>query len=1342
MTRGVGNVRVLVELVATIVLAETIVMLALPRLAPGVDGIPLALLDAVLLALLAGPLITWRISAAMNRAAASRAERHTPTGFGRIVLGVLVLGLILSAFAYKESRESIRAEARARFEKLAERSVGEINRSINQPVYGLKGARGVYAASIAVSRDEFKAYVASRDLPREFPGALGFGFIERVRREDLPAFVERERADDAPDFDVRSIPGPSPADAPDLYVIKHIYPLERNRAAWGYDVGSEPVRREAVERAVRTGQPAITGGIALVQDEHRDTGFLYLVPVYRNGSHPRTPAEREAALVGLVYAPIILPGALADLTASSSGQIRVEIYDGETPHRSSLLYATAPSQRANAPASAIAGFFGEYHLDVGGRRWSILVASTPAFDQTVDRYSPLIIGLIGLALTGMTAATFWAVGNSEWRAVDLAKQMTHDFRRLSMIAERTSNAVVITDAQQRIEWVNEGFTRVTGYTLDEVRGKVPGHFLQCEGTDAGAIARMREAVAAGEGCQVELVNRAKSGREYVVAIEIQPYRDDEGGLQGFMAIETDITDRVRAREQIERQEALLRETGEAAGVGGWMIDLRTSAIIWSEQTREIFEVAPGFVPTREAMEEFFPEDSIAIVREALLRAERNAEAFDLEVPMVTARSRRIWVRVVGRAASEQGTPIRVFGALQDVTNQRAASIALAASEGRFRTLIEHAPAAIAMFDRNMRYIACSRQWLEEYALLDRGDIIGKSYYDVFADVPLRWRRVHEQVLQGAVQRSARDPFVRGDGRTQWLQWEVRPWHTREGAIAGMVMFTRDISDQVAQENVIREQADRLDLTLRSAQLGTWDWNVVTGSVAFSDIAQTMLGYEPGEWLPHVSAWEGLVHPDDLENVMRLLTAHLEGRSTDYQCEHRLRRKDGTWAWILDVGRVIERSPDGHAVRAMGIHMDITVARQAAEAIKAAQLAAEAANRAKSEFLANMSHEIRTPMTAIVGYADLLMDPNEDMTEWRDHAETIKRNGEHLLTIINDILDLSKIEAGKMSVEAIPMDPAQILADVESLMRVRSKAKGISLVTEYATPLPATMTSDPVRFKQIMVNLVGNAIKFTELGGIRVVARFDTQRPEGPSLVVSVIDTGVGMAQEQIDRLFLAFSQGDTSTTRRFGGTGLGLRISKTLAEMMGGEIEVRSTPGAGSTFTLRIPTGAVGELVIPVPVKSLVEASPDTSREAAVAAPGPLTGVRIWFAEDGPDNQRLIGYHLRKAGATVRLFENGRLALESLTTDGTVDGPLLDPPPCDLVLTDMQMPEIDGYMLARALRAKGWTRPIVALTAHAMSGDAERCIEAGCDRYATKPIERDALIAACRIDVGAGELRD
>ncbi|MFZ4574052.1 MAG: ATP-binding protein, partial [Phycisphaerales bacterium] len=380
------------------------------------------------------------------------------------------------------------------------------------------------------------------------------------------------------------------------------------------------------------------------------------------------------------------------------------------------------------------------------------------------------------------------------------------------------------------------------------------------------------------------------------------------------------------------------------------------------------------------------------------------------------------------------------------------------------------------------------------------------------------------------------------------------------------------------------------------------------------------------------------------------------------------------------------------------------------------------------FLANMSHEIRTPMTAILGYADLLSEQCGSGEDARraEYVGTIKRNGEHLLSIINDILDISKIEAGKMTVELVRVDPMGLLREIEQLMSVKAQAKGIALGVEQECPLPAAVVTDAVRLRQVLVNLVGNAIKFTEVGGVRIRVGLCGDASGGQLLRVRVTDSGIGMTQSQVDGLFEAFHQADSSVTRRFGGTGLGLRISRSLAEMLGGTVTATSEPGVGSEFTLTVALRP--DLNVPTAGD---EHPPVFVSGSATGPAANLAGVRIFLAEDGPDNQRLISFHLRKAGAEVRVFENGRVALEAMTADGTAEGTLRDPPPCDLLLTDMQMPEMDGYTLASVLRERGSKLPIVALTAHAMGGDAEKCISAGCDAYATKPIDRERLVSIC-----------
>jgi PAS domain S-box-containing protein len=417
----------------------------------------------------------------------------------------------------------------------------------------------------------------------------------------------------------------------------------------------------------------------------------------------------------------------------------------------------------------------------------------------------------------------------------------------------------------------------------------------------------------------------------------------------------------------------------------------------------------------------------------------------------------------------------------------------------------------------------------------------------------------------------------------------------------------------------------------------------------------------------------------------------------------------------------------------------TKLERAMEELAAASLEAQTANQAKSEFLANMSHEIRTPMTAILGFADLLRDEigrgsadgpaNSRETQHQnseEYVDAIRRNGAYLIEIINDILDLSKIETGRFELERLRCSPIQTINEVRSLMQVRTRGKRLDLNVELLGPVPETIETDPTRLRQILINLVGNAIKFTNTGEVRIVAGVAPRTPgETPLLQIDVADTGIGIAPEQLGRLFRPFSQADASTTRKYGGTGLGLAVSKRLAQILGGDITVvRSEPGQGSTFRVTVGTGSLEGV-------PMIDASRPATPVRPQSSPTPQTDLpkvdwRVLLAEDGPDNQRLIAFVLTKVGATVTIAENGRIAVEKALAAREAGTPF------DVILMDIQMPEMDGYEATRTLRRASFDRPIIALTAHAMAGDREKCLAAGCDDYATKPVDRRQIIEKIR----------
>jgi len=492
---------------------------------------------------------------------------------------------------------------------------------------------------------------------------------------------------------------------------------------------------------------------------------------------------------------------------------------------------------------------------------------------------------------------------------------------------------------------------------------------------------------------------------------------------------------------------------------------------------------------------------------------------------------------------------------------------------------------------------------------------------------------------------------------------------------------------------------------------------------------------------------------DGSDALRYLGIDLDGDQSGLGQRHEVegRRADGSiFAMEFTVNAIRAREGTLYAVFAR----DIDDRKRAELELVRTRDAAQAASRSKSEFLANMSHELRTPLTAILGYTEILGDLERVSSADRTEAlATIHRNGQHLLGVINDILDLSKIEAGKLTIGPEPTDVRSLIGDVLESLDVRARAKGIRLEWSRDDLSPEIVLTDPIRLRQILMNLVGNAIKFTESGGVSLHLSTRVDLDEGVAMLdFAVSDTGIGMSDEQVARLFAPFEQVDNSAGRRFGGTGLGLAISHRLAEMLGGRIEVDSRPSQGSTFVLSIPAietdrrpTVTSRPARETPFDAAPRVAPPPSIDVALEpsdrigvgqAQRPLEGLHLLLVEDGTDNQRLIDFVLRKLGAQVTIAGDGleALALFGIRSDeDESDRPAPDVDvPYDLVLTDIQMPRLDGYALASLLRASGCRIPIVALTAHAMSGERERCLEAGCDGYATKPIDRAELLSVIR----------
>ncbi len=877
-----------------------------------------------------------------------------------------------------------------------------------------------------------------------------------------------------------------------------------------------------------------------------------------------------------------------------------------------------------------------------------------------------------------------------------------------------SLGVAELDPEWRFRWVNDPCGRFLGYEDNALLGKALREFIAPEDwQDPGSLLDPDDPASIAEIPQQRY--RTRAGQEAWARVFVRVRRDDRHAVCGYLMLTVDIS-----REK--RSESRFHLALESGKIGIWQWDMLTDTVYGSKETYRLLGLPPGTrIDCRRALDCLHPDD-----RESIDQAVRAALAgdghYERECRVIWPDGSEHWLLGGGNVHRDglTGQPLRMDGMIKDISDHKHVESVLSEQQRQLAEAqaIAHIGSWVCELDGRIR-------WSEETYRIFGVDPTSFKL-DVASFVALLHpedRASMHDWIHGCLAGQCPPALVfrrqLTDGQLRYLNGQGSLLHAVDGQPLRMVGTVQDITRHYLAEQKLRRDEERLRIATQGADLGIWYWDLQTNRLDWSQTCRRHLAAPEGIEAS-LELFYSALHPDDRAHVARLLEAARQSQQ-DYSAEYRVIQPDGTRRWIRALGRACNLQ-DGRPQAVAGITQDITAQRAMEEEIRAlnrdleekvSQRTAEAqtANAAKSRFLAHMSHEIRTPLNGVLGMAQMLAQDTLSADQ-HDMVEHILAAGHSMLGILNEILDLSKIEAGQLQLERQAFKPRLVLQNIISVMAANARLKGLALRLEAPADLPADLLGDALRLKQVLYNLVGNAIKFTDRGEVVLRVQCLTQTAHSARLRFEVADTGIGMDAESLRRIFTPFAQADASISRRYGGTGLGLPISQRLVAMMGGEITVASTLGRGSRFGF--------ELLFEHP--QTVPGTSAADSEATIPSSGTrLRGLRVLVADDAAINRLVVERALRREGAEVALAEHGQAALDRLAAEAR---------DFDAVLMDIQMPVMDGLAAIRAIRENPrWARlKVIALTAGVLIEERDAALSAGADDFLSKPVDLGAMI--------------
>lgn len=1259
----------------------------------------------------------------------SKLRSYSPLAFALslLVVGIL-LSLIISSFIFFQYKSSAQKD----FENESRFALEKIQNIMSSYEIMLKDLRGLINS---IGQEEFnrknlKDYFGGRNVAQELPGANGLGFVRKVKHSDVEAFLKLTRKDGYPEFKLKNFP----AYNGDHWIIEYLEPSESNELAIGLNLASEISRFKTIDESVRTGRAMLTPPITLVQNKNKvNNGLLFMLPIYKSYVMPKDQQNKKNEVFGLAYSPLLLDNLMKSFYEMQN-TVNVDIYAINIKGELVSLYK---SKRKNMHDDKLL----QRSLDIYGQKWIFYLKPSQDFSKKTERsIAPILILMIFSSILLSVIGYFYALNN-----VRKIKMMA-DAAKLGAIIGNANDAIISFDLDGCITSWNESAEKIFCYKQGQALKRkfsdlfVPDHLKNVHYS-------MLERIASGESIShfISPLIR-KNGQFFQAEMTFFPINTGHFDSAGCAMFVRDVTLQVESEEQLR----LLNENLEN------LVSLRTSELDTARRDLQmIFDSMPSMIGywdsnlinrvANKAYKDWFGIDH-STVKGKSMKEVLGDELFEdnkVYIDGALAGAPQTFERSV---KSQQGDLVRhslahyipdiidgkvkgFYAIVNDITEVNNNRLQL-------ESLLRHNQVLLSTISQQMLYsVTDNRGRIIEVndnfcrvSGYTREELIGQTHQMInSAEHPKEfwvdmWRTIssgnawHKEVCNRSK-----------NGQIYWVDSVIAPFTGSAGNIERYVSLRTDITLRKSTESELAHVADLLSNVLQAAS----EMSIVAtdqyGHISlFNAGAENLLGYAsdavigkmPNE-LFHCAS-EIKQHSEELCNRFgvsldgfQVLVFSAEQHGVEVQ----------EWTYLTQCGKSVRvslavtvmREANGDVSGYLFIAQDITERLRKDKALQEAKNFAEQANEAKSQFLANMSHEVRTPINGIMGLCYML---ERQPLPAASHMliSKIQLASQSLLEIVNDVLDFSKIEANKIDIEQVPFNLKELIDNVSGIARAAIRDKKIVLEVSSLPESANQLIGDPLRIGQVLTNLLSNAIKFTASGFIKLSVTQLSQDVQESTvrLRFSVLDSGIGIPQTKLLQIFDAFNQADSSTSRSYGGTGLGLTISRKLTELMGGVISVESTLGQGSDFIIELPFALAAN--VPSKNKRLSQLQAN-----GVIPEKRLNGLKLLVVDDSDLNREVAEYILMAEGAQVETAFDGIDAVERVLSAN---------PAFDLVLMDIQMPRMDGYEAALAIRqhAKFADLPIVALTAGAMGFQRDAALAAGLIGFVTKPFDVDQLI--------------